>query len=88
MNALSKPLHPYWVCSGSGGVQFCRTKFFRGGGSLDQYKIMKAIEHRRTAVTLHVRYKMTSNQFNRFFCLIFFITQWNVNILGFVKYRT
>ena len=53
-------------------MQCCRTKFFRGG-SLDQYKIMKVIEHRRTAVTLHVRYKMTSNQFNRFFCLIFLL---------------
>ena len=46
------------------------------GGSLDDYKIAKTIKHICTAVTLYVRYKMTSNQLINSF--VFFITQWSL----------
>ena len=48
---------------------------------------MKAIKHMCTAVTLHVRYKMTGNQLINF-SVYFFVTQWNFNVLSFAKYST
>ena len=57
------------ICCSIEGTLYAvgRTKFPKGGGgggrcSLDQYKIMKAIKHTCTVVTLYVHYKMTINQ--------------------------